>query len=112
MKKIFVILICIVSLSSCSKKESLDNVKENTKYFQDFRNSMIEYEKIYLLSSIYNIDKDTIINMLSEYYEVVPVFSLNDDFNYTEVIEKISSKYDVEKTVFSRIILEYNYVGI
>lgn len=102
----------MISFSSCSKKESSNDLKENTKYFNDFRSSMIEYQKIYLLSNIYGIDKDTIIDMLSEYYEVVPVFSSKDDFNYYEAINKVSNKYNVEKTVLSRIILEYNYIGI
>ncbi|MDM1499099.1 hypothetical protein [Myroides odoratimimus] len=110
MNKVFVVFFCVILLYSCGNKGKVNQEIKTSSF--DFKDSLIEFEKIYLLSNIYDVDKDTIVNILSEYHNEVPFFSTEDNFDYNEVIAKLSLKYNVDSKTISRIILEYNFVGI
>lgn len=116
--KIIKIIIISLTLSSCTK-EKKENETISDKKLEEFVLHLKlkpNKEKITLLSTIYDIDKDTLENIISSYYntntplKLIP--TVKDIPNYSKILDSISVKYIINKKLIAKIIYDYKVLGI
>lgn len=105
----FLISCFVISCSDRYKNNHTENnMSIETKSTRVYESEILDYEKIYLLSNIYEVDVEKIKIIITSYFNEVPLLDLEGSFKYNELIEEISVKNGVSKKLVSEIILSYN----